>query len=67
VKHYEITVQAVAVVYVAEAANEEEAVRLARETLDNGDFDDLTMTATELTTEHERESSRRHADAWSAP
>lgn len=66
-KHYEITVQAVAVVYVAEAKDEEEAYSLAREVLDRGDFDDLTMTVAELTTDRERESARRYADAWSAP
>lgn len=66
-KHYEITVQAVATVYVAEAKDEQEAYSLAREVLDRGDFDDLEMSAAELKTERERESSKRHADAWSAP
>lgn len=64
-KHYEITVQAVAVVYVADAKDEEEAYSLAREALSTGDFEDLTMTAEELKTDRERESSKRHADAVS--
>lgn len=66
-KHYEITVQAVATVYVAEAKDKQEAYSLAREVLDRGDFDNLEMSAAELKTERERESSKRHADAWSAP
>jgi hypothetical protein len=66
-KHYEITVQATATVYVAEAKDEQEACGLAREALTCGDFSDLEMSAVELTTERERESSKRHADAWSAP
>lgn len=64
-KHYEITVQAVATVYVAGAKNEEEAVSFAREVLDAGNFEDLTMQATELTTKASRESSKRHANAVS--
>lgn len=66
-KHYEITVQATATVYVAEAKDEQEAYGLAREVLSRGDFDDLEMTAVELHTDRDRESSRRHATAWSAP
>lgn len=66
-KHYEITVQAVATVYVAEAKDEQEAISLAREAFSRGDFVDLTMTASELTTERDRESSKRHSNAWSAP
>jgi hypothetical protein len=65
--HYEVTIRSVATVYVAEAKDEDEAYKLAREVLTSGDFEDLDMTASELTTEHERESSKRHANAWSAP
>lgn len=66
-KHYEVTVQAVATVYVAEAKDEQEAYSLAREVLSRGDFNDLEMSAVELTTDRERDSSKRHANAWSAP
>jgi hypothetical protein len=66
-KHFEVTVQATATVYVAEAKDEQEAYSLAREAMSCGDFKDLEMTAAELTTERERDSSKRHADAWSAP
>lgn len=65
--HFEITVQAVAAVYVAEAKDETEAYALAREALDRGDFEDLEMTARELKTDYERDSSNRHADARSVP
>jgi hypothetical protein len=66
-KHYEITVQAIATVYVAEAKDEQEAYSLAREVLSHGDFQNLEMSAAELTTDRERESSKRHADAVSSP
>jgi hypothetical protein len=66
-KHFEVTVQATATVYVAEAKDEQEAYSLAREVLSRGDFEDLSMTAVELHTDRDRESSKRHANAWSAP
>lgn len=66
-KHYEITVQAVATVYVADAKDEQDAYSLAREALDRGDFDNLEMSAAELTTEREIDSAMRHADAKSMP
>lgn len=65
--HFEVTIQATATVYVAEAKDEQEAYSLAREVLSRGDFEDLEMKAVELTTEREQESSKRHATAWSAP
>lgn len=66
-KHYEVTVTAVATVYVAEVENEQEAFSQAREVLHTGDFSDTTMTAQELHTEAERASSHRHADNYSIP
>lgn len=66
-KHFEVTVQAVATVYVAEAKDEQEAYILARDVISRGDFEELGMSAVELTTDDERSRSRRHATAWSAP
>jgi hypothetical protein len=66
-KHYEITVQAVATVYVAQAKDEQEAYKFARDVLSHGDFEEIGMSAVELTTEDERKRSQRHATAWSAP
>jgi hypothetical protein len=66
-KHYEVTVSAVATVYVAEVENAEEAYSQAREVLNAGEFSDLTMTAQELHTESERASSHRHATNYSIP
>lgn len=66
-KHYEITVRAVATVFVADAKSEQDAYALAREVLSHGDFDDLEMTAEELKTPEAISSSERHANAWSKP
>jgi len=65
--NYEITVKAVATVFVADAKSEDEAYSLAREAMSCGDFEDIEMEAAELKTPEESRRSRAHCQAWSAP
>lgn len=64
-KNYEVTVRASAVVYVEGATDQDQAYEFARNTLDNGDFDDLELSAEELKTPEDASRSERHANVRS--
>lgn len=60
--HYEVTVSSTTVVYVADAKDEDEAIKFARDHA-TGDLYNVKL----LATDDERASARRHADAVSKP